>query len=171
MNMKAIWLIVCFSFTTAVFAESNESLLLKLSVACQNAQAEFERVGANTAISPDFVTEYIETINASLDALVASGYLNQAEYNMKNPSEMTEKELDNLSDVLLGFVDKLYKQYGYYSALEMVDMGVYRRISTVRKGDKFSLKVRIPEKYAKELGKAIQPFLQSKPKKKNTPNT
>jgi len=162
--MKTILSIAYFILVATVSAESNNILLLKLSVACQNAQAKFEMCGPNGSLDPSFVTGYIKTINSSLDALVDSGYLVKKNYIIKNPTQMSEKELNDMYNVFRNFINKLSIKYGYYSAKEMVDMGTRQRISVVQKGDIFSVCIRLPKQYMKDFEKNIQPFLTKKTK-------
>lgn len=75
---------------------------------------------------------------------------------------MTKKELDDMYKVFRVLIDKLSIKYGYYNAKEMLDLGVYRRVSTVQKGDVFSVCIRIPKQYMKEFQNQIQPFLLKK---------
>ena len=163
--MKTILSIAYFILVTTTSGETNNALLLKLSVACQNAQANFEMCGPNGSLDPIFVREYIKTINSSLDALVDSGYLVKKNYIIKNPTQMPEKELDDMYNVFRNIINKLSIKYGYYSAKEMVDIGARQRISIVQKGDIFSVCIRLPKQYMKEFEKNIQPFLTKKTKK------
>ena len=164
--MKPLIVFLYFILIASASADNNDKILLKLSVACQNAHSEFDNIDPDGSIDPSFVTGYLKEINTALDALVGSGYLAKKKFFLKNPAEMDPKEQEALSSVFRDAIGKIYKKYGNYSAMEMVDMGIYRMISTVQKGEEFSVTIRLPKMRLQHFEEAIKPFLKAtRPKK------
>lgn len=122
--------------------------LFRLSVACQNAA--FKQARGVTDRSQ--YSDCINASDASMAALVRSGFLTEEHLLIRAPSRMNGNERVHFDQQRMKFVDEFAPQFGHYTVVEMMGWEFREQIQGGRffKPDRdeskdFRLRVRLPE--------------------------
>ena len=135
--------------------EKNEevlSLWLKVSVKAQNLAREWNRFDPGTAIDPSRIQKALADLDRDLGKLVAAGVLVEKKVRLANPGTKVEegREFQRRMET---FMAPLAKEYGYYVAAELMDLGLRRRLSVFKKDKDLELRLRLPAGTMKEFMK------------------
>ena len=120
---------------------------LKLSAQTQNTVWQFRQLGSTGQPDPSFFKKDLKTINDLLDNLVAQGELVEARVSLKSPNELESKGFAHLSE----FVETLSETYGHFVTLELVDLGLQFRLSSMPPDKPLELRLRLPQKQLEEF--------------------
>ncbi len=154
--MKTFILLISLLFINGVQSEDKTpegATWYKLSALCQNIGRQLSKYGPGGGLDPSAFSEDAKALEVLLDRLIKSGELKERNFEMRNPSELDGGGFEKLVE----FADGLTEKYGAFVAMELMDLGLARHLSTIDPGAPFVLHVKLPEKelnkfalYAKE---------------------
>ncbi len=123
------------------------TLWMDLSAKCQNVARGLAGVGPHTDPNALGLDADLVAIDVLLDQLVEAGDLVEFEILIKEPSEMTQENGEDL----INFVKTLAVKYGFYTASEMMDIGFRLELKPIAADKPLLLRLRVPPKTGEEF--------------------
>jgi hypothetical protein len=111
-----------------------------LSARAQNVAKQFELIKPGGAADPSMFKEDLEAIEGSLKKLVKCSDLVEKKLELLPPEKLGDKGFEALFE----FAESISEDYGYFVALELLDIGLRRRLSVMDPNQPVSLLLRLP---------------------------
>ncbi|MBK1789723.1 hypothetical protein JIN82_00995 [Persicirhabdus sediminis] len=122
-----------------------------LSVASQNAHAEFEVLATDVAVDPELASKYRKEIQQYLLSLVEKGALVQIETKFQSPDDLGEEKQNSFMEDLIDIATSMAPKYGYYTSLEMVGCGVGLKLRNIQRDEPIAWTFSVPKEYEKRI--------------------
>ncbi|WP_353568919.1 hypothetical protein [Haloferula sargassicola] len=146
-------LIIGTSLAEEVKPASEFSPWMKLSVRVQNVALVFQRLNPSGQPDPSFFTDDLKEIDRLLSVLVSEGILTKSVVKLRPP-----KGRDKDYDRIMEFTEKLAETYGQYVALELMDLGLRRRLSAMDEDEPLVLNVHLPSDQLKAFRALVREY-------------
>jgi hypothetical protein len=126
-----------------VVKDITQDEFFNLSVAAQNAHHKKDRLLQLTGdIEPGLMEENFRKLDLLFDAMVKKNSLKRKVFKLLPPKELDRKEG---LELIVKFVDKISKKYGYYTSLEMLGLGVKFNASIHNKEQPIEIVIHLPQ--------------------------
>lgn len=157
MNKKFIFLVI-YIWSNIVQADpGNSNLLINswigLSGASQNASLLQTRIKPGQVADPTMAKSIVSDIDKSLEALVKAGFLQKKVFTFAQGDV-----LHGDSSKLNMFIYKISEKFGYYTSLELLDLGLEHSLKVFNEDENVTLEIFLPtvemqefENYSKEF--------------------
>ena len=132
----------------------------ELSVLCQNAHAELEFFDKDVRLDPNTIKILRKKISNKLKQLVSEGDLVPVNLNFNNGKGLNDEERNKLVNTVMHFVDLLAAEYGYYTASEMLNVGISRKLWELDDRHPRLTEIKLPKKHSDDFFKKVAPFLK-----------
>jgi hypothetical protein len=139
-------LIISNSLAEEVKPAKEFSPWMKLSVRVQNVAWVFQQLNPSGQPDPSFFTDDLKEIDRLLSVLVSEGAVTKSIVKLRPP-----KGRDKDYEKIMEFTEKLAETYGQYVALELMDLGLRRRLSAIDEDQPLVLNVHLPPDQLKAL--------------------
>ena len=147
MKLIPVLMLVMALSLSAKEEKSPNPAWMKLSVCVQNVAWEFRLLPDEGAPDPDSFEDSLKKINEALDELVKDGELVERKVDLLPPEDLDDEGFEFLMD----YAGKLSEAYGHYTALELMDIGLEKRLSVLKPGEPFVLRLRLPAEQLNDL--------------------
>lgn len=111
-----------------------------LSARAQNAAKQFQMINPGGAADPSMFEKDLAVIDGALTKLVKSGDLVEKNIELLAPQKLGNKAFE----ALFNFAESISEEYGYFVALELLDIGLKRRLSSMDPNKPLLLHLRLP---------------------------
>ena len=133
---------------------------MALSVSAQNVANQLQMITPGTVPDPATFEDDLKAINSALNKLVESGEIQEKKIKLLPLNKLEDGGVEFLFD----YARYLSEKYGYYTALEMIDMGLEKRLSIFQPDEPFPLHLRMPREQLEDfLAKAAKKGFIHKP--------
>jgi len=112
---------------------------MKLSVRVQNVAWKFQRLNPSGQPDPSFFSDDLQEIDRLLSVLVSDGAVTKSTVKLR-PLKGREKNIE----LIMEFTEKIAERYGQYVALELMDLGLRKRLSLMDENKPLVLNVHLP---------------------------
>jgi len=123
---------------------------LKISVRVQNVARELERLQRLMPDTPPEPSQFdgdLKVITSVLSELVKARELEEKKIELVPPEVLGDEGLGHV----MHFVESLSDTYGYFVAIELVDVGLRMKLSVLEKGKPIPLTLRLPPKLLRKF--------------------
>ena len=169
MKTLTIALFALASLITAASCEEEQTVnkaWMTLSARAQNVAKQFQLMKPEGAADPSMFEEDLKVIDAALDKLVKCGDLVETKIDLLPPEKLGDKGFE----ALFNFAESISEDYGYFVTLELLDIGLKRRLSMMELNQPVSLHLRLsPVQMEKFLKMAKAKGLTGKPTAESGP--
>lgn len=124
---------------------------MKLSVCVQNVAFEFEKLKDGVVPDPAMFEKDVKTIDQALDQLVTDGELVERKVDLLPVGDLGEEGFE----FLMAAADDLSEKFGRYTAMELIDLGLKKRLMAFQEDEPFVLHLRLPAEQLNDLLKKL----------------